>query len=166
VLGVYARIERAAGPASAADWPLKLTALVHELPPARIGRVLAAAGLADQARFVRAVVRGFGEVWRAGDARALGAFARRHGDRLRPLLLFEVAHEGAATPAMREAARRGGIERMLAGWVARLAHRARPDARRRAEPARGHGNVGRRARALAYTRPTAGGRGRARGRIR
>jgi len=128
IVAVYARVERAAGPASPAAWPLKLTALVHEEPPARVGRVLARAGLAGQSRFVRGIVASFGEIWKARDGRALAAFARRHRRRLRPLLLFEVAHEGAATAAMRDVARRGGIERVLASWLARLA----PGAGRRA----------------------------------
>jgi hypothetical protein len=40
---------------------------------------------------------------------------------LEPLLLFEVAHEGAATDAMRAAARLGGYEENLEIWVRRLA---------------------------------------------
>ena len=129
-MAVYARVERAAGPASPAAWPLKLTALVHEQPPARVGRVLARAGLADQARLVRSIVASFGEIWKARDRRALATFARRHRHRLGPLLLFEVAHEGAATAAMREVARHGGLERLLTSWLARLAPPAARNTRR------------------------------------
>jgi hypothetical protein len=63
-------------------------------------------------------VPGFGEIWRPD--RDLDDYVRRHTGRLRALLLFELAHEGAATHAMRAAAARGGIAGEFANWETRL----------------------------------------------
>jgi hypothetical protein len=57
---------------------------------------------------------GFGEVWQPD--LDLDGYVARHGDHLRALLLFELAHEGAATPAMRDAAERGGIAPEFSAW--------------------------------------------------
>jgi hypothetical protein len=45
---------------------------------------------------------------------------QRDDDRVRALLLFEVAHEGEATEAMRAVAREAGIEDELDGWLRRM----------------------------------------------
>ena len=60
------------------------------------------------------IVLGFGEVWQPD--LDLDAYVGRHHDHLRALLLFELAHEGAVTPAMRAAAERGGIAPELTAW--------------------------------------------------
>ena len=65
----------------------------------------------------RELVPGFGEVWRLDD---VDGYVRRHAGRLRALLLFELAHEGAATEAMRAAAARGGIADEFSEWETRL----------------------------------------------
>jgi hypothetical protein len=69
---------------------------------------------------VALVVLGFGELWRIADDADLSAFLRLHRYHLRPLLLFELAHEGAATAAMRAAAERGGIADEFTAWEQRL----------------------------------------------
>jgi hypothetical protein len=63
---------------------------------------------------VAPIVLGFGEVWQPG--LDLDAYVGRHRDHLRALLLFELAHEGAATTAMRSAAERGGIADEFSAW--------------------------------------------------
>jgi hypothetical protein len=64
------------------------------------------------------LVHGFGEVWRLdGD---LSGYVTRHAGHLRELLLFELAHEGAATEAMRAAAAHGEFADEFAEWEAQL----------------------------------------------
>jgi hypothetical protein len=124
---VYARLVRAMGAREPHGAALRLAVVVHEQAPAQIVRALTRAGRGRMAPVVSAVVAGFGEVWKAPDAEALAAYVRRHRGHLRPLLLFEVAHEGRATPAMRAAARLGGLAGPMARWTTRLAVRgARP----------------------------------------
>jgi hypothetical protein len=60
-----------------------------------------------------AVALAFGEIWSEAD---LGAYATRHAAILRPLLLFELAHEGTATDAMRAVARAGDAGDEFAAW--------------------------------------------------
>jgi hypothetical protein len=120
---VYARLVHAMGAREPHAAALHLAAVVHEQAPAQIVRALTRAGRGRAAPVVTAVVAGFGEVWKASDADALAAYVRRHRGHLRPLLLFEVAHEGGATPAMRAAARLGGLAGPMARWTARLAVR-------------------------------------------
>jgi hypothetical protein len=116
---VYARVERVIG-ADARAWPLKLTALVHEERPDRLPALLRHAGLEDQAQFVVGIVNGFGAVWKADGEAALRHYVRVHRLHLEPLLLFELAHEGAPTDQMWRAARLAGLERILHRWTARL----------------------------------------------
>jgi hypothetical protein len=63
---------------------------------------------------------GFGEVWRVRTEADADALVARHGGRVRALLLFEVAHEGSPTEAMRMVARRAGLEDELDGWLLRM----------------------------------------------
>jgi hypothetical protein len=63
---------------------------------------------------------GFGDVWRVRSDADAAAFVERHDGRVRALLLFEVAHEGAATEAMRTVARQAGLEGELEGWLRRM----------------------------------------------
>ena len=51
----------------------------------------------------------------------LRKYVKGHRAHLEGLLLFEVAHEGAATEAMGAVARLGGLEERLEKWEARLA---------------------------------------------
>jgi hypothetical protein len=120
---VYARLGHAMGTREPHAAALRLAAVVHEQAPAQIVRALTRAGRSRAAPVVAAVVAGFGEVWKAADADDLAAYVRRHRGHLRPLLLFEVAHEGGATPAMRAAASLGGLTGPMVRWTARLAAR-------------------------------------------
>jgi hypothetical protein len=63
---------------------------------------------------------GFGDVWRVRTKADADALVARHSGRVRALLLFEVAHEGSATEAMRMVARRAGLEDELEGWLLRM----------------------------------------------
>jgi hypothetical protein len=65
---------------------------------------------------VAAVVLGFGEVWRLSGEADVADYIDRHADHLRALLLFELAHEGAATGAMYAVAARAGLAQEFAGW--------------------------------------------------
>jgi len=65
---------------------------------------------------VAAVVLGFGELWRIEGETGVDDYIDRHRDHLRPLLLFELAHEGAATGAMYAVAARAGLAEEFAGW--------------------------------------------------
>jgi hypothetical protein len=120
---VYARLVCAMGAREPHAAALRLAAVVHEQAPVQIVRALTRAGRGRVAPVVSAVLAGFGEVWKASDDAAMAAYVRRHRGHLRPLLLFEVAHEGRATPAMRAAARLGGLAGPMARWTTRLAVR-------------------------------------------
>ncbi len=101
-------------------WPVKLAALVHESPQEALPALLEAAGFADVAGQVAAVVAGFGAVWKTQGEAGLAAFTREHAPCLRQLLLFELAHEGRATAAMHRAAALGGFAGEMARWQAGL----------------------------------------------
>jgi hypothetical protein len=117
---VYHRLERVA------DTPLpdiaasRLTVLVHETPPESLPRVLEAAGFSDLSPIVREVIGGFGEVWRVTADCQIAEYVVTHGAHLAPLLLFELAHEGRAIPAMERAAELGGLDLAFARWAGRL----------------------------------------------
>jgi hypothetical protein len=123
---VVLRLETIAADEQEAAWPLKLAALVHEHHDHdTLERSLLEDGIeAAPAALVADVVSGFGELWKTrGDEDAVKGYADRHGGHLSELLRFEVAHEGRATDAMRTAARAGGLEAELDGWLRRLAPR-------------------------------------------
>jgi hypothetical protein len=63
---------------------------------------------------VAPVVLGFGEVWQPD--LDLDAYVNRHQGHLRALLLFELAHEGAATDGMRAVASHARVTGDFAGW--------------------------------------------------
>jgi hypothetical protein len=65
---------------------------------------------------VAAVVLGFGEVWRLEGESGVTDYIDRHAAHLRPLLLFELAHEGAATGAMYAVAARAGFAEEFGAW--------------------------------------------------
>ena len=121
VAEVMRRVEVAAGDEHERFWPVKLTVLVHEIPPTKLGTTLRRAGMADAASRVLEILNGFGNVWRVKEEEELQKYVRGHRAHIEGLLLFEVAHEGAATEAMRSVARLGGLEEQLEKWEARLA---------------------------------------------
>jgi hypothetical protein len=118
---VYGRLETAAGEDVPEIAALRLTALLHEAPPDRIAPLLAGTPLSRLAPTVAAVVAAFGDVWKIGPEAELAGYVAAHRPYLRPLLLFELAHEGRAIPRMEDAARRGGLARAFDTWTARLA---------------------------------------------
>jgi hypothetical protein len=118
---VYRRVETAAGRDFAQLEALRLTALVHEEPLESLPRLLGSAGLSELIPDVVAVTREFGRVWKIKTDAGLGAFVRDNRPCLRAILLFELAHEGQATPGIERAAQAGGLETAFARWVARLA---------------------------------------------
>jgi hypothetical protein len=79
---------------------------------------------------VAGVVLGLGEVWRLEGETGVGDYIDRHRDHLRPLLLFELAHEGAATGAMYAVAARAGLAEEFGTWerALRAAQQDRPTA--------------------------------------
>ena len=121
VAEVMRRVEVAAGDEHERFWPVELTALVHEIPPTRLGATLRRVGMTDVVSRVLAILNGFGHVWRVKEGKERQAYVRRHRAHLEGLLLFEVAHEGTATEAMRAVACLGGLEEQLEKWEARLA---------------------------------------------
>jgi hypothetical protein len=93
---------------------------VHEEPPGRLPALLDRLGLSDYSRIVGAVTGGFGRLWKLQSDRDVADYVRAHRAYLEPLLLFELAHEGAPTPLMRRIAELGGFESSLQRWAARL----------------------------------------------
>lgn len=120
VADVYARLERVCEVADC--WPLKLAVLVHEEPLQRIPGLLDHCGCSDVEAIVCDVLGGFGALWKARDRSELEGYVRSHRDHLERLLLFELAHEGTATPPMVQAAQLAGptIAREFAEWSVRL----------------------------------------------
>jgi hypothetical protein len=101
---------------------LKLAALAHELDPPRVCISLIRVGVEPEvARVVEHVVTSFwaADLWRDGEAGPL-AWLRRAGSAARPLLLFEIVHEGGATPSMAAAADLAGLGVEVASWRKRL----------------------------------------------
>jgi len=121
VAEVMQRVEVAAGGEHDRFWSVKLTALVHEIPLPALGATLQRTGMADVASHVLAILNGFGHVWRVKDERELQKYVSGHRAYLESLLLFEMAHEGTATEAMRAVARLGGLEKRVEEWSVRLA---------------------------------------------
>jgi hypothetical protein len=117
---VYARVETAAGDDFTGIQAMRLAALVHEEPPESLPALLEASGVSDFAPTVLAVVGEFGRVWKFGTDRALREWVAANEPHLAPILLFEVAHEGEAIPAMERAAEIGGVRAALARWSERL----------------------------------------------
>jgi hypothetical protein len=117
IADVYARVERVAD-----DWRMKLVVLVHEEPPDRAVRLVEEGRLPEAAPLVDAVLRGFGALWKM-PAAAWRAANARHAD---ALLLFELAHEGRPTTAMRQAADAAGIAERFDDWSDRLRTRPQP----------------------------------------
>lgn len=121
VAAVLQRVEVAAGDEHARLWSVKLTALVHEIPPTELVATLQSAGMADVASRILAIVNGFGQVWKIQTQEEMQSYVNAHRADLAALLLFEVAHEGAATEAMRAVAALGGLRERIEKWSAHLA---------------------------------------------
>jgi hypothetical protein len=115
-----ARRLEAAAPDDLRELTLTVAAVHEEREPGRLRTAALAAGAGHDADAVVAIALGFGEVWKVADEASLDDYVARHAGHLRALLLFELAHEGAATDAMTAAAERAGIEREFAGWAAAL----------------------------------------------
>jgi hypothetical protein len=121
VVEVIHRAEIVMGDEQTRFWPAKLAALLHEMSIAEVEEALRQMEFGDVARLVCDIIEGFGHIWKIKDESQLREYVFRRQSHLGPLLLFEVAHEGAATDAMRAAARLGGYEENLEIWVGRLA---------------------------------------------
>jgi hypothetical protein len=121
IVEVIQRVEVAIGDEQKRLWPVKLAALLHEMGLAEVEETLRQMEFGEVARLVCDIIGGFGEIWKINDESQLREYVFRRQSHLEPLLLFEVAHEGAATDAMRAAARIGGYEDNLEIWVGRLA---------------------------------------------
>ena len=98
----------------------RLAVLVHEQPPEAIPDVLATASFAAAAPTVHAVISGFGRLWKVRSEAELADYVEAHRPYLPALLLFELAHEGRATTAMRHAAELAGLAETFERWAARL----------------------------------------------
>jgi hypothetical protein len=117
---VLRRVDAAVGEEAHELWPVKLAALVHEVPPADLPGLLESVGFPDVAGQVVAVVAGFGAVWKANGEAALAEYVLGHAPYLRQLLLFELAHEGRPTAAMGQAAALAGVPADLDRWRLRM----------------------------------------------
>jgi hypothetical protein len=118
---VYRRVELAAGSDAVGIEALRTAALVHEEPLQSLHAILTSADLLEFAPTVCAVVGAFGRIWRVRTPHELHDYVAQNFSHLPAILLFEVAHEGHAIPAMREAAAVGGLEAHLELWAKRLA---------------------------------------------
>jgi len=117
---VYRRLELAADQDFSGSAQLRLAVLLHEESPASIPYLLECGGFSDFLPTVHAVVGGFGEVWKATADRELADYVGTHKAHLESLLLFELAHEGGATPRMERAAELGDLGLTFRRWAARL----------------------------------------------
>ncbi len=116
---VYARLERAAG-GSPDMWWMKLAVLLHEESAEYLTTMLDRSGFSDVTRLILDVLGGFGSIWKVRNKRDLEEFVQKHRHHLPTLLLFELAHEGTATPSMYAAAELVGIASTFRCWVATL----------------------------------------------
>jgi len=117
---VYQRLELVAGDEPALAAPLRLAVLLHEELPDRLPALLERVGSSDLATIVTAVIGAFGRLWKLQGDDDAADYVSSHRVHLEPLLLFELAHEGAPTSRMRRIARLGGVERDFERWVRRL----------------------------------------------
>ena len=117
---VYRRLEAELDEGSALAAALRVTVLVHEEPPECLPALLRHAGFSDFSPTVVAVVRAFGRLWKLRNERDAMDYVKLHRPWLGPLLMFELAHEGVLTPAMRSVARLGGFEGAAERWAGRL----------------------------------------------
>jgi hypothetical protein len=117
---VYHRLEHVADVGFAAMAELRLAVLVHEESPDSLPGILTAAGFRDFAPTVVGVIGGFGELWKATADHDVAEYVVTQRAHLASLLLFELAHEGRAIPAMRRAAELGGLHHDFERWLERL----------------------------------------------
>jgi len=118
---VYQRVEAAADDGLAQIEALRLAALVHEVPPESLPKLLRLAGLSDFVPTVVAVAGAFGRIWKVNTDADLRRYVEANRPCLPLILLFELAHEGQAIPAMQRAAEIGGLRDAFEGWSERLA---------------------------------------------
>ena len=117
---VYRRVEAAADRDCDQVEALRLAALVHEERPESLPEVLRAAGVSDLVPTVVAVTGAFGGIWKVRTEDDLRTYIEANRPLLSPILLFELAHEGHATPAMERAAELGGLHATFEQWAGRL----------------------------------------------
>jgi len=127
---VYRRVETAADPDFDRIEALRLAALVHEELLERVRQLVGSPGLSELLPDVVAVIREFGRVWKVSTDDDLRRYVDENKGFLRAILLFELAHEGHATPQMERAARAGRLGAAFARGAARLAETAQRDATR------------------------------------
>ena len=121
VAAVYHRLERLAAANHAASiTEMRLAVLFHEEPTDRLPSLLGEAGFPDFAPAVVGVIGGFGQLWKAKTDQEMVAYVAAHKANLPALLLFELAHEGRATPQMERAAEIADLSVDFNRWVARL----------------------------------------------
>lgn len=94
---------------------------MHEMSLAEVEEALRRMAFGDVTRLVCDIIEGFDHIRKINDESQICEYVFRLQSHLEPLLRFEVAHEGAATDAMRVAARLGGCEENLELWLGRLA---------------------------------------------
>jgi hypothetical protein len=124
IAAVYHRLERLAGvDDSTSLGELRLAVLFHEEPPDRLPSLLVEAGFADLAPAILDVIGGFGQLWKANTDHEMVAYVAAHKAHLPALLLFELAHEGRATPQMERAAEIADLALDFDRWAARLSTR-------------------------------------------
>src|SRR5262245_1515775 len=136
---VYQRVEAAAEDDLVQIEELRLAALVHEEPPESLPKLLDLAGLSDFVPTVVAVVGAFGRIWKVKTDADLRRYVEANRPCLPPILLFELAHEGHAIPAMERAAEVGGLRAAFECWAERL---ARSNTTQRARAAAGPSDHG------------------------
>jgi hypothetical protein len=117
---VLLRLEAAADDDDPILPELRLAVLVHEQPPEAIPELLVTAGFSDITPTIHAVIDGFGRLWKTGSEAELADYVEAHGQHLPALLLFELAHEGRATMAMRRWAELAGLAGPFERWATRL----------------------------------------------
>jgi hypothetical protein len=119
VAAICRRLE-AAAPDDLRELTLCVAEVHEERDPERLRTAALKAGAGRDADAVVAIALGFGEIWQLTDWAELDEYVGRHAGHLRALLLFELAHEGAATEVMAAAAERAGIASELESWEAAL----------------------------------------------
>ena len=126
---VYHRLEALADARFSGLAASRLAVLLHEMSPGSLPGVLAAAGLSDFAPPVLGAIGGFGELWKVATDDQIAEYVVAHQAHLASLLLFELAHEGRAIPAMERAAELGGLDVDFKRWAGRLSTVTPPDPR-------------------------------------
>jgi hypothetical protein len=101
VADVLARLGRIRASLRAESEALALAVRVHDESESVKERLLCDSESAEHAH---QIVRAFGEIWQCGSQEEISLYAERHAAHLWPVLVFELVHEGSATPQMLAAA--------------------------------------------------------------